>query len=44
MVQTLGCNTLKNGKLLRGISRLIAIVVFLGFIAVPVSVIAGWIH
>lgn len=44
MLQTLGFSTRKNEKGLRALSRIIAILVFLGFISVPVSVIAGWIH
>jgi succinate dehydrogenase / fumarate reductase, cytochrome b subunit len=44
MLQTLGCVTRKNTKWLRALSRIIAIVVFLGFISVPISVLAGWIQ
>ena len=42
--QTLGWSTTKNSRSLHIMSRLIAIVVFLGFISVPVSVMAGWLH
>jgi succinate dehydrogenase / fumarate reductase, cytochrome b subunit len=44
MLQTLGWNTARNEKMLKTISRAIAIVVFLGFSSVPVSVLAGWLH
>ena len=42
MLQTLGWNTAQNEKALKIASRGIAIVVFLGFSSVPVSVLAGW--
>ena len=44
MLQTLGWNTARNETMLKTISRAIAIVVFLGFSSVPVSVLAGWLH
>jgi succinate dehydrogenase / fumarate reductase, cytochrome b subunit len=44
MTQTLGWATRRNIKALRAISRVIALVVFLGFISVPISVMAGWVH
>ena len=44
MLQTLGWNTARNEKTLKIASRAIAIVVFLGFSSVPVSVWAGWLH
>lgn len=44
MLQTLGWNTARNQATLRLVSRLIAAVVFVGFVAVPVAVLAGWIH
>ena len=44
MLQTLGFITRKNTKWLRTLSIIIAILVFLGFISVPVSVLAGWIN
>ena len=44
MLQTLGWNTARNEKKLKIASRAIAIVVFLGFSSVPVSVLAGWLH
>jgi succinate dehydrogenase / fumarate reductase, cytochrome b subunit len=44
MLQTLGWNTARNDRTLRIASRAIAIVVFVGFSSVPVSVLAGWLH
>lgn len=44
MLQTLGWNTARNETALKMFSRVIAIVVFLGFGSVPVSVLAGWLH
>ena len=44
MVQTLGWNTARNERALKIASRALAIVVFLGFSSVPVSVLAGWLH
>jgi succinate dehydrogenase / fumarate reductase cytochrome b subunit len=44
MLQTLGWNSARNEITLKILSRLIAIVVFLGFSSVPVSVLAGWLH
>jgi succinate dehydrogenase / fumarate reductase, cytochrome b subunit len=44
MTQTLGWATTKNTKRLRVLSRVIAIVVFLGFISIPVAVMAGWLR
>ncbi len=44
MLQTLGWNTARNERTLRLASRAIAIVVFVGFCSVPVSVLAGWLH
>ena len=38
MLQTLGWNTARNQTTLKTVSRVIAIVVFLGFSSVPVSV------
>ncbi|MBZ5643786.1 MAG: succinate dehydrogenase cytochrome b subunit [Acidobacteriia bacterium] len=43
-LQTLGWVTTDNTKSLRTISRLIAIVIFAGFISVPISVLAGWVR
>jgi succinate dehydrogenase / fumarate reductase cytochrome b subunit len=44
MLQTLGWNTARNEKKLKIASRAIAIVVFIGFSSVPVSVWAGWLR
>jgi len=44
MFQTLGLNTARMSPALRVLSRVVALVVFAGFIAVPVAVLAGWVH
>jgi succinate dehydrogenase cytochrome b subunit len=44
MLQTLGWNSARNERVLKMTSRAIAIVVFLGFSSVPISVLAGWLH
>lgn len=44
MLQTLGWNTAQNETMLKIASRVVAIVVFLGFSSVPVSVLAGWLR
>jgi len=44
MLQTLGWNTAQSQTTLKILSRVIAIVVFLGFSFVPVSVFAGWLR
>ncbi|MGC1342032.1 MAG: succinate dehydrogenase cytochrome b subunit [Candidatus Binataceae bacterium] len=44
MLQTLGWNTARNQATLRLASRLVAAIVFVGFVSVPVAVLAGWIH
>ncbi len=44
MLQTLGWNTARSQTTLKILSRAIAIVVFLGFSSVPVSVFAGWLR
>ncbi len=44
MLQTLGWNARKSQKALRGLSRVVAIIVFLGFISIPVAVMAGWLR
>jgi succinate dehydrogenase / fumarate reductase cytochrome b subunit len=43
MFQTLGLNNARASWVLRGLSRVVAIAVFAGFIAVPVAVLAGWV-
>ena len=40
-LQTFGWNTTRNDATLRAISRIIAIVIFAGFVSVPLSVITG---
>jgi len=43
-LQTLGWSTARNVATLRAISRIIAIVIFAGFISVPLSVMTGLVH
>jgi succinate dehydrogenase / fumarate reductase, cytochrome b subunit len=44
MLQTLGWVTLDNTKSLRITSRIVALIIFAGFISVPISVLAGWVR
>jgi succinate dehydrogenase / fumarate reductase cytochrome b subunit len=44
MLQTMGLNDARTSKVFRMLSRGVAILVFAGFISVPVAVLAGWIH
>jgi len=44
MLQTLGWNNAKRTATLRAVSRVVALAVFVGFISVPVAVLAGWIR
>ena len=44
MLQTLGWVTARNEEMLKAASRVVAIVVFVGFSSVPVSVMTGWLH
>jgi succinate dehydrogenase / fumarate reductase cytochrome b subunit len=44
MLQTLGWSTARNAATLKVLSRLIALGVFVGFTAVPVGVMAGWLR
>ena len=44
MLQTLGWVNTDNTGSLRLISRIVAIVIFAGFVSVPVSVLAGWLR
>ncbi len=44
MFQTLGLNNAGISPALRVVSRVVALVVFAGFIAVPVAVLAGWLR
>jgi succinate dehydrogenase / fumarate reductase, cytochrome b subunit len=43
-LQTLGWSTPRNVATLRAISRIIAVVIFAGFISVPLSVMTGLVH
>jgi succinate dehydrogenase / fumarate reductase cytochrome b subunit len=44
MLQTLGWVTVDNTKSLRMFSRVVAIIIFAGFVSVPISVMAGWVR
>ena len=44
LLQTLGWSNARNERKLKLASRAIAVVVFLGFSSVPVSVLAGWLQ
>jgi succinate dehydrogenase / fumarate reductase cytochrome b subunit len=44
MLQTLGWVNLDNTKSLRTVSRIVALIIFAGFISVPISVLAGWVR
>jgi succinate dehydrogenase / fumarate reductase cytochrome b subunit len=44
MLQTLGWATVDNTKSLRIFSRIVAILIFAGFVSVPISVLAGWVR
>jgi len=44
MLQTLGWNNARTTRGLQSLSRGIALVVFVGFISVPVAVMAGWLR
>jgi len=44
MMQTLGWSTARNQGKQKIVARAIAILVFLGFSSVPVTVWAGWLH
>jgi len=44
LLQTLGWNNARTTRALRVLSRGVALVVFLGFISVPVAVLAGWVR
>jgi succinate dehydrogenase / fumarate reductase cytochrome b subunit len=44
MLQTLGWNNARTSSALQVLSRGIALVVFVGFISVPVAVLAGWLR
>jgi succinate dehydrogenase / fumarate reductase cytochrome b subunit len=44
MLQTMGWVNTDNTGSLRLISRIVALVIFVGFVSVPVSVLAGWLR
>jgi succinate dehydrogenase / fumarate reductase cytochrome b subunit len=44
MLQTLGWNNARTTRFLQALSRGVALVVFVGFISVPVAVLAGWLR
>jgi succinate dehydrogenase / fumarate reductase cytochrome b subunit len=44
MLQTLGWNNARTTSALQGLSRGVALVVFAGFISVPVGVLVGWVR
>lgn len=44
MLQTLGWVTVDNTKSLKIVSRVLALIIFAGFVSVPISVLAGWVH
>ena len=44
MLQTIGWNNARTSRGLQALSRVIALVVFFGFISVPVAVMAGWLR
>ncbi len=43
-LQTMGWVTQSNTKSLRLVSRIVALIIFVGFISVPISVMAGWVR
>jgi succinate dehydrogenase / fumarate reductase, cytochrome b subunit len=44
MLQTVGWLTANNTRPLRVLSRVVAVIVFLGFTSIPVAVMAGWLR
>jgi succinate dehydrogenase / fumarate reductase cytochrome b subunit len=44
MLQTLGWVNLYNTRSLRVVSKAVALIIFVGFISVPISVLAGWVR
>ncbi len=44
MLQTLGWVTVDNTKTIRAVSRVVAFLIFAGFVSVPISVLAGWVR
>jgi succinate dehydrogenase / fumarate reductase cytochrome b subunit len=43
MLQSMGWNNPRSQKLMDRLSIIIAVVIFLGYVAVPISVLAGWV-
>jgi succinate dehydrogenase / fumarate reductase cytochrome b subunit len=44
MLQTLGWANQGNTKMLKTVSRVVALLIFAGFVSVPISVLAGWVR
>jgi succinate dehydrogenase / fumarate reductase cytochrome b subunit len=44
ILQTLGWSTARNTRTLKIFSRVVAIIVFAGFVSVPVAVMTGWVR
>jgi succinate dehydrogenase / fumarate reductase cytochrome b subunit len=44
MLQTMGLNDARSSSVFRMMSRGVAVLVFVGFVAVPVAVLAGWLE
>jgi succinate dehydrogenase / fumarate reductase cytochrome b subunit len=44
MLQTLGWVNQGNTKSIRATSRVIALLIFAGFVSVPIAVLAGWLR
>ena len=44
MLQTLGWVNLDNTSKLRTVSRIVALLIFAGFVSVPIAVLAGWVR
>jgi succinate dehydrogenase / fumarate reductase cytochrome b subunit len=44
MFQTMGWVTVENTKAWRAVSRVVAVLIFAGFVSLPVSVLAGWVR
>lgn len=44
MFQTLGWVSVENTRAVRAFSRVLALLIFAGFVSVPISVMAGWIR
>lgn len=44
MFQTMGWVTVENTRAWRAVSRVVAVLIFAGFVSVPISVLAGWVR